>query len=174
MLEQSYRIPAEVHGDARIQPNSKQVSKEVSAPKRNRQSPTHYSISEIDMSEGLAHNGANELLSRGNALKYDGYLFERSNRSISEKISTAVNGWERLRKERNWCNTARAIYDCMTNNGACTRLQTFGEHIKTSPLIANPQLQYGLGADDTAVWHEAMDKLPVDQILHRCCAGRKV
>ena len=51
-------------------------------------------------------------------LKNRGYLYSyRGRRSISEKMSEAVNGWEQLRKGREVTGaTARIIYSYMSAN----------------------------------------------------------
>jgi|21_taG_2_1085346.scaffolds.fasta_scaffold01786_2 DNA helicase-2/ATP-dependent DNA helicase PcrA len=184
VLEQSYRIPAEVHKVAesistRIQ---NRFPKKYLPRKETGKVQRIYSVSEVDMSEGdwLVLAQANYMLSSvATQLKYDGYLFERNgHRSISEKISTAVNGWERLRKGHQIdCDTAQAIYDYMTGNGVriARGFKRFSVHDKDKVFdLPTLQLQYGLGANDTMIWHEAMDKLPmVDQIYITSLLRRK-
>ena len=53
-------------------------------------------------------------------LKNGGYLFEKQegSRSIPQKMSLAINGWEGLRKGRAvTIGTAQAIYSYMSGNG---------------------------------------------------------
>lgn len=175
VLEQSYRIPSEVHVLAeRISSRIYNRFPKKYLPRKDRGSVSRiYSISEIDLSEGdwLVLAQANYMLANvATQLKYDGYLFERNgHRSISEKVSSAVNGWEQLRKGRKIdCKTAQNIYDYMSGNGKgiARGFKKFSE-MDQDKLFDMPmlQLQYGLCVDPNKIWHEAMDKLPdVDKI----------
>jgi len=175
VLEQSYRIPFEVHKVAEgISKRIHQRFPKKYLPRKDRGMVRKiYGIQEVDMSEGewLVLAQANYMLSSvATQLKYDGYLFERNGfRSIPEKISSAVNGWESLRKDRKIdCKTAQNIYDYMSGNGkhVARGFKKFSEMDKDK-LFDMPtlQLQYGLCVDPNKIWHEALDKLPdVDKI----------
>ena len=87
----------------------------------------------------------------------------RGHRSISEKISDAVNGWEQLRKGNEVSGaTARKIYSFMSVGDRIKRgfkkLPALDDDdlVKLDDLCAN----YGLLIDGTMIWSEAMDKLP--------------
>ena len=83
---------------------------------------------DIDLSEGswLIMAQAGYMLEPvAQYLKSFGYLFEyRGSRSISAKISDAVNGWEQLRKGQSVTGqTARNIYEYMSASGARQRIK---------------------------------------------------
>ena len=121
ILEQSYRIPASVHVVAeRIASRIERRYKKVYKPRTEKGCVDRiYSVGELDMTQGgwLVMAQANYMLTPvADELKRAGLLFERNGRrSISERISLAVNGWESLRKGRTIdCTTAQAIYDYMS------------------------------------------------------------
>ena len=176
ILEQSYRIPAEVHKVAsRI---SSRIYKRFPKVYRPRKEAGHvqkiYSLDEIDLRDGtwLIMAQANYMLTPvAEELKNNGYLFERNgHRSISEKISMAVNGWEQMRKGNDIdVTTAQAIYDYMSGNG----IRVARGFKRFSDLDADKmfsidilQLQYGLIATKDMIWHEAMDKLPKVDVVY--------
>jgi hypothetical protein len=105
ILEQSYRIPASVHVVAeRIVSRIERRYKKVYKPRTEKGCVDRiYSVGELDMTKGgwLVMAQANYMLTPvAEELKRAGLLFERNGRrSISERISLAVNGWESLRKE---------------------------------------------------------------------------
>jgi DNA helicase-2/ATP-dependent DNA helicase PcrA len=183
ILEQSYRIPSAVHDVAeRIVARIQRRYKKVYLPKKERGSVRRiYSLSEIDMSEGswLIMAQANYMLTPvAEDLKNAGFLFDRNgHRSISEKISSAVNGWERLRKGRSInCATAQNIYDYMSGNGkrVARGFKRFSDMDAEKTFdMPTLQLQYGLAADPDMPWYDAMDKLPsVDQVYIRALLRR--
>jgi len=100
VLEQSYRIPKAVHEVAqRIVSRIHRRFPKVYNPRPAQGTVQRLaSIEEIDMSEGtwLIMAQANYMLTPlATDLKSQGYLFERNgSRSISEKMSTAINGWD--------------------------------------------------------------------------------
>jgi hypothetical protein len=97
-------------------------------------------------------------------LKSRGYLYSRNGRrSISEKLSEAINGWEQLRKGRSITGeAARAIYSYMSVNDRVKRgfkkLPTLDDDDTVTLDVL--QKDHGLLATDEMIWHEAMDKLP--------------
>ena len=169
VLEQSYRVPAEVHQLAeRISHRiHSRFPKEYRPRKEQGKVQRIYDLSEIDLSEGtwLILAQANYMLGGvAEDLKQGGYLFERNgHRSISEKISKAVNGWEQLRRGRSIeIDVAQAIYDYMSGNGqrVARGYKKFSDDDLGPVDLATLQIRYGLIADDSMVWHVAMDKLP--------------
>jgi DNA helicase II / ATP-dependent DNA helicase PcrA len=178
ILEQSYRIPASVHVVAeRIASRIERRYKKVYKPRTEQGRVDRiYSVGELDMTQGgwLVMAQANYMLTPvADELKRAGLLFERNGRrSISERISLAVNGWESLRKNRSIdCTTAQAIYDYMSGNGkrVCRGYKKFSD-LDKDKLFDMPtlQLQYGLAADPNMPWYDALDKLPaVDQVYIR-------
>ena len=104
VLSQSYRIPRSVHrlAESIAQRIHRRFPKKYN-PKQEEGSVTRLStIDQLDMAEGtwLVMAQANYMLSAvADQLKMAGYLFERNgSRSISERLSVAVNGWEQMRK----------------------------------------------------------------------------
>jgi len=169
VLEQSYRIPRTVHALAqKIVGRIHRRFPKVYKPKPEEGKVEHLaSIEELDMSEGtwLIMAQANYMLTPlAIELKNMGYLFERNGaRSISERFSTAINGWEQLRKGHQVSlHTAQTIYGLMTGNNV--RVSRGKKKIETddTDLFSLKKLQeeHGLLADDTMIWHEALDKLP--------------
>lgn len=171
VLEQSYRIPYEVHRVAeRIAGRIYRRFPKKYLPRKEKGSVQRiHQLSEIDMSQGdwLIMAQANYMLGPvATQLKYDGYLFERNGfRSIPEKVSSAVRGWEKLRRgQKVDCTTAQNIYDYMTGNGK--QIARGFKKFKKLDIdklfdMETLQLQYGLCVDPNTIWHEAMDKLPV-------------
>ena len=181
-LSQSYRIPKAVHF----------LAHKVVRRIRNRYPKTYkardfmgtvrniYAVNELDMSEGtwliLAQAGY-MLAPVATELKTDGYLFDyRGTRSISEKVSEAVNGWEQLRKGREVTGAvARTIYSYMSTKDRLKRgfkkLPALGDEdmVTLDQLIADHGLMELVHIVGTAwlesdirdcIWHEAMDNLP--------------
>jgi superfamily I DNA/RNA helicase len=132
-----------------------------------------YGLAEVDMTAGtwLIMAQANYMLSPvAEELKNAGLLFERNgHRSISEKTSSAVNGWEQLRKGRQiTVATAQNIYDYMSGNGkrVARGFKRFSA-MDDGKMFDLPtlQLQYGLCVGDDLAWFDALDKLPdVDRV----------
>ena len=123
VLEQSYRIPRSVHKVAQLIVSRihRRFPKVYNPRPAEGKVQRLASIEEIDMSEGtwLIMAQANYMLTPlATDLKSQGYLFERNgSRSISEKMSTAINGWEQLRAG-NLVSlaTVQAIYSYMAGN----------------------------------------------------------
>ena len=133
-----------------------------------------YAVNELDMSKGtwliLAQAGY-MLAPVATELKTDGYLFDyRGSRSISERLSEAVNGWEQLRKGRQVTGAvARTIYSYMTSKERILRghkkLTTLGDEdlVTLDQLIADHGLMPHkdlLTPIQDCIWHEAMDNIP--------------
>jgi len=168
-LSQSYRVPRSVHRIA------EGVVKRI-----NRRFPKKYepkteegivsrisTLASVDMAEGswLVLSQAGYLLQPVVAdLKANGYLFNyRGHRSISSRISDAVNGWEQLRKGNQVTGeVARKIYGFMSIKTRITRGFKKLPGLLDEDLVTLGQLQsnHGLLIDNDLIWHEAMDKLP--------------
>ena len=166
VLEQSYRIPRSVHEVAtRI---VKRIHHRFPKNYRPREVEGKVerlpSLEEVNMSEGtwLIMAQANYMLSPlAEDLKSHGYLFERNgSRSISEKLSTAVNNWELLRKGGTIDEpTAKILYSYMSGNGVRVergKKQITGETFTLKSLRED----HGLLADSEMIWNEALDKIP--------------
>jgi len=174
ILSQSYRVPAQVHDIA--ENIVKRIHKRF--PKRYEPKPAPgrvgriTSLDSLDMSEGswliLAQAGY-QLQPVAEELKSNGYLFNyRGHRSISEKISDAVNGWEQLRKGREVSGeVARKIYSFMSLKTRVKRGFKKIPGVDDKDFVTFDYLvaDQGLLATTEMIWSEAMDKLPeVDRV----------
>ena len=169
-LSQSYRIPLEVHRLAErvVGRIDKRFLKDYEPRVDSLGSVRRiFSIEEMDMSEGswliLAQAGY-QLQPVATELKSSGYLYEyRGHRSISEKLSDAVNGWEQLRKGRDIPGaTARKIYAYMSVGDRITRGFKKLPGLEDQDIVNMQSLtaHHGLLADDSMIWSEAMNKIP--------------
>jgi len=169
ILDQSYRIPSSVHElaskvSSRI---NKRMPKEYK-PRDERGSVTYAnSINDIDMSDGswLIMGSADYMLGPiKEDLKSNGFLFRSGDvRSISEKISDAVNGWEQLRKKQViYGSTARNIYSFMASGKRVARGYKKLNGLEDADMVCLNDLieNFGLLANDQMIWSEAMDKIP--------------
>tara|TARA_R100000664_G_scaffold33571_1_gene51074 strand:- start:1360 stop:2874 length:1515 start_codon:yes stop_codon:yes gene_type:complete len=169
-LSQSYRIPAQVHNVAEKIVNriSHRFSKKYLPRKEKGSVQRVFRAGELDMSEGtwlVLAQARYMLYPIEDELKNSGYLFEKLNgyRSIPEKLSEAVNGWEQLRKgESVSLATAQTIYSYMSGNGVkiargFKKIKGLEEEMYTLNRL---QKEHGLLIGEDIIWHEAMDKLP--------------
>jgi DNA helicase-2/ATP-dependent DNA helicase PcrA len=168
-LEQSYRIPQSVHtvADKIVSRITDRYPKRYLPRQEQGTVERIYDLSEADLSHGswLILTQANYMLDPLDAtLRSMGYLFERPRqRSISEKLSEAVNGWEALRKGNEVSlHTAQCVYGYMSGNGVrITRgHKKILEDETATFTLEKLQKQHGLLASEDQIWHEAMDKLP--------------
>ena len=182
VLSQSYRIPRSVHrlAESIAQRIHRRFPKKYN-PKEEEGSVTRMSdIAEIDMSEGtwLIMAQANYMLSDiASQLKTNGYLFERNgSRSISERLSVAVNAWEQMRKGRPiTLKAAQVVYSFMSGNGSHVargkkKIEAPDDQLFTIELL---QKEHGLLIDDSLIWHEAMDKIPGNDRIYITALLRK-
>jgi superfamily I DNA/RNA helicase len=168
-LSQSYRIPQAVHtlAEGVVRRIASRFPKSYE-PRAEQGRVTRIStINAVDMTEGswLILSQAGYLLQPvARDLKSSGYLFNyRGHRSINEKLSEAVNGWEQLRKGREVSGAvARKIYGYMSLGGRVLRGYKKLVGLEDHDLVDLPTLiaQYGLKATDEMIWSEALDKLP--------------
>ena len=168
-LSQSYRIPRVVHSLAegiasRI---TMRFPKRYEPKKEEGKLVRINSVASLDMSEDswLVMAQAGYLLqSVAQDLKAGGYLFSyRGHRSISERQSLAVNGWERLRNGKMVTgDVARKIYSFMSIKTRVTRGFKKLPGLDDDGEVNLEQLQehFGLLATKDMIWHEAMDNLP--------------
>lgn len=182
VLEQSYRVPASVHPVAeRIANRIRRRVPKTYLPREEQGKVQRISdINSLDFNEGswlVLAQAAYFLNDVAEDLKSRGFLFNRNGyRSISEKLSEAVNGWEQLRKgQRVTGRTARTIYGYMSINDRVKRgfkklpALDDDETVSMDELIANhglvelvhlvgtPRLEENIR---NCIWHEAMDKMP--------------
>ena len=169
-LEQSYRIPRSVHRVAEnIVNRIHNRFPKTYRPRDNMGSVQRiYDISQLDLSHGswliMAH--ANYMLHPiADSLKRMGYLFMRGHdqRSIPEKMSIAINGWEQLRKGRSIdVGSIKAIYGFMSGNNIRIKrgFKKINEDDDVLLDMKTLQEHYGLLVGDDVIWHEAMDRIP--------------
>ena len=169
-LLRSYRVPKKVHALAdrivnriknrrskRYLPNNLEgaVKKVSSAQSIN-----------LDQGEWLVLAQCNYMLiSIAEMLKSQGVLFEfHGTRSISEKITTAVRGWETLRRGKKIdLVTARKLYAYLKVGSRVQRGFKKMASVDSKNLFSLEDLQknQGLLATVDMIWHEALDGLPV-------------
>ena len=168
-LTQSYRIPFEVHKLAErvAQRLNRRFIKKYDPQDRKGDVNYRTTIEDIDMSNGswlILAQAAYHLANVKDYLKASGHLFIfRGSRSISESLSDAVNGWEDLRKGRKITGrTARNIYSRMSLNTRVKRGYKKLPSVEDTDFLTMSDLitNFGLIANDTMIWHEAMDKIP--------------
>ena len=168
-LSQSYRVPSEVHKIA--EGVVRRITRRFPKRYEPRGEPGNVArintIQSLDMTQGswlILSQAGYQLQPVANDLKSNGYLFTyRGHRSISEKVSDAVNGWEALRKGKEVsAETVRKIYGFMSTGDRVKRgfkkLPGLDDQdmVNMQDLIVN----HGLLADTNMIWSEAMDKLP--------------
>jgi hypothetical protein len=170
VLKQSYRVPKAVHA----------LAERIASRIQNRFPKTYLprdemgqiirvpGIYSIDMSEGqwlIMAQARYMLYEIETELKNGGYLFERQSggRSIPEKMSLAINGWESLRRGKTITfAAAAAVYSYMTGNGV--RIKRGHKKINAEEDdvfdLNSLQQHHGLLATIDMIWHEAMDRIP--------------
>jgi DNA helicase-2/ATP-dependent DNA helicase PcrA len=169
-LSQSYRVPKAIHQVAEnvVKRIHRRFPKQYN-PKQERGKVSRINtISALDMTEGswlILSQAGYQLTPVANDLKSGGYLFTyRGHRSISEKISDAVNGWEQLRKGFEVSGeTARKIYGFMSIGDRIKRgfKKLPGVDDNTMLLMQDLIDAHGLLPDiPNMIWSEAMNKLP--------------
>jgi superfamily I DNA/RNA helicase len=168
-LSQSYRVPSDVHRIAEgvVRRINRRFPKKYEPKKETGNVARINTISSLDMSQGtwlILSQAGYQLTPVATDLRSNGYLFNyRGHRSISEKISDAVNGWEQLRKgEEITVEVARKIYSFMSVGDRIKRgfkklpgLEDT-DFVKIDALFAN----HGLLATQDMIWSQAMDKIP--------------
>ena len=168
-LEQSYRIPSAVH---RVAENVvRRITRRFPKKYQPREEPGNVTrintINALDMAQGdwlILSQAGYQLTPVAQDLKSNGYLFNyRGHRSISEKISEAVNGWEGLRKGKEVSGkVARIIYSYMSTGERVKRGYKKLPGLDDSDMVKLDELcaNYGLLATGDMIWSQAMDKLP--------------
>jgi len=169
-LLRSYRVPKTVHRVAdRIVRRIKNRRAKLYTPKEDstgsvKRVATPHSVN-MNEGEWLILAQCNYMLIPiAEMLKSQGLLFElHGKRSISDKVTTAVRGWETLRNGKQIdLNTVRLMYSYMRAN---TRIKRGFKKISTTtenPLFSLEDLQqnHGLLANVGMIWHVALNGLP--------------
>jgi DNA helicase-2/ATP-dependent DNA helicase PcrA len=168
-LSQSYRVPRRVHTLAEsIVSRIKSRYPKQYEPREALGNVQHISrLEDLDLSEGqwliLAQAGY-ILYPVVEMLMSYGYLFtNKGHRSISAKISSAVNGWEQMRKGKSiTLETVKDVYSFMSTGKRVKRGFKTMSGADDSNLFNMKQLQdeWGLMIEKDLIWREALDKLP--------------
>ena len=175
VLEQSYRIPASVHTLAEsIVRRIKRRFPKTYKPRKETGSVSRINeIRELNMDTGswLIMAQANYMLTPlANELKNLGYLFERNGqRSISERLSAGVNGWEALRKGRAIeKKIADKMYSLMSGNNKhiARGMKKIKGNSDDTFTLEELKEHHGLLVDKDLVWYEALDLIPDQDIVY--------
>ena len=168
-LSKSYRVPKSVHNIAEsvVRRIARRFPKQYEPRDDLGNVARITTINAVDMAQGswlILSQAGYQLQPVANDLKSNGYLFTyRGHRSISEKISDAVNGWEQLRKGKEVSGeTARKIYGFMSLGERVKRGFKKLPGLEDQDLVNMQALtvNHGLLADPNMIWSDAMDKLP--------------
>jgi DNA helicase-2/ATP-dependent DNA helicase PcrA len=115
------------------------------------------------------------------ALRAQGIVYESSTgkSSLDPRALRAVSTWETLRagREAVTVNEARGMYEFISSNTGVKRgykkLAALGEE-EDEPVDMRMLIDYGgLLVDPTLVWHEALDKLPREEMSYMLAARRR-
>ena len=174
-LSQSYRVPRLIHRTAEniVSRITSRYPKKYE-PKNEDGNVQHISrMEDLDVSTGqwliLAQAGyiLNPVVE---FLKSSGYLYtHKNNRSISSKTSSAVNGWEQLRKGKSiTLETAKDIYSFMSTGTRVKRGFKTMSGADDSNVFNMFQLQddWGLVIGEELIWREALDRLPEESRVY--------
>ena len=168
-LTQSYRIPKLVHDVAEnvVRRIGRRFPKKYEPRSEMGKVTRINSINSLDMAHGqwlILSQAGYQLTPVAHDLKSSGYLFNyRGYRSISEKVSEAVNGWEQVRAGKQITGkVARIIYSYMSVGERLTRGFKKLPGVDDTDLFTFDALKnnYGLLADKDMIWSLAMNKLP--------------
>lgn len=168
-LSKSYRVPKSVHNIAEgvVRRIARRFPKQYEPRDDLGKVARITTINAVDMAQGswlILSQAGYQLQPVANDLKSNGYLFNyRGHRSIREKLSDAVNGWEQLRKGNEVsAETVRKIYSFMSIGERVKRGFKKLPGLEDQDLVNMQALtvNHGLLADPDMIWSEAMDKLP--------------
>lgn len=187
VLGQSYRVPRNVQDLASrvISGVRMRRSKKWSARKGdNGVVSRHKSFDEVDVDTGdvliLARN--NYVLTEQvvPVLKNEGVIFEVDGKSsIDRKVLRAVTTWEELRKgdEPQRLGDVREMYGYISTNTGVKRgfkqLPTYGDDPDEPVTMRDLVNTGGLLVDPLKIWHEALDRLPTEEMSYMLAARRR-
>jgi DNA helicase II / ATP-dependent DNA helicase PcrA len=168
-LSTSYRIPRDVHDLAEkvVRRIARRFPKRYEPKEERGHVARITTINALDMSQGtwlVLSQAGYQLQPVAQELKSSGLLFNyRGHRSISERVSEAVNGWEQLRRgEQVYGDVARTIYSYMSVGDRIRKgfkkLPGIQDDDKVS--MANLRAMGGLLLEEDLIWSQAMDRLP--------------
>lgn len=169
VLPQSYRVPVmvQVLADQVIKRVGRRIPKEWQARAEQGEVKFITDISQADMKEGqwllLARN--KYLLEAYEQHCVDSsYLFDSINSPIKSDAVAGIKVWEDLRKGNQVpLSSVYLAYDLMTTRVGCA----YGSKKKVEEaeerLVYIEDLKKSYGLLTTAIWHEALDRIPKDQ-----------
>jgi len=168
-LSQSYRVPSSVHEIA--QSIAKRIHRRFPKdykPRKERGRVLHVSsIEDLDLSSGdwlILSQAGYTLHPAASWLRSGGYLYNyRGSRSISQKLSDAVNGWESLRRGHTVSvDVVRKIYSLMSTGDRVKKGFKKLTGVDSDAFFSMQDLvqDFGLLATEDMIWSEAMDKIP--------------
>jgi len=165
VLQQSYRVPLEIHALADRVVNRIRVRQpKVWNPREERGRILFYSdFQHVDLTSGqwLVLAATNYLLNGMHTwLKSEGILFERhGQRSIPENVLSAVLGWEALRRgESITPQVVRNIYKFLPAEAVSRGHKTLSSMVDEGLFsMKRLQAQHGLLTED--IWHKALSKI---------------
>lgn len=168
-LTKSYRLSRQVH--ARAQEIVKRIKHRFDKPFSPRDEEGsvsyHNDADEVDMSAGtwlvLARNSY-QLRSIEEYVRQRGWLYE--SKTFHSEASEAVHAmidWERLRRGRTvTLDRVRVIYKFMSSGRGVARQHRDLVGVNNSEEVSLDDLQQRFGLLTTAIWHEALDRIPAD------------
>ena len=174
-LSQSYRVPRRIHciAETIVSRISNRYPKKYN-PKKEEGSVQYISrVEDLDVSEGqwliLAQAGY-ILKPVVETFRSSGYLYtHKGHRSISSKISSAVNGWEQMRKGKSiTLETVKDIYSFMSTGNRIKRGFKTMSGADDSNLfnMADLQKEWGLMVGEELIWRDALDRLPEESRVY--------
>jgi DNA helicase-2/ATP-dependent DNA helicase PcrA len=186
VLGRSYRVPPviqqvanDVIGGVRERREKKWKPRERSKGSIDR----HRSFDEVDVTSGgvmvLARNIYVMREQIEPTLRREGVIYEINGKSsIDVKVLAAAVTWEDLRAERPaTLGEVRRMYDYMGTGVGVKRghkkLPTYGEDPDTPVTLRDLVETGGLLVDPKKVWHEALDKLPTEDMSYMLAARRR-
>jgi DNA helicase-2/ATP-dependent DNA helicase PcrA len=168
-LTKSYRLSRAVH--ARAHEIVKRIKHRFDKPfdPRDEEGSVSYhnDADEVDMSEGswlvLARNGY-QLNAVEERVRQRGWLYE--SKTFHAEASDAVHAmldWERLRRGRRvTLDRVRVVYKFMSSGRGVARIHRDLLNVDDSEEVSLDDLQQRYGLLTTAIWHEALDRIPAD------------
>ena len=175
VLEQSYRVPAEIHSLAT------NISSRIKGRYPKRYFPKNesgnvqriYGPEQLDMSSGewLILSQANyQLQPVAQDLRHRGIYFEeRGHPSVRPKISAALHAWQQLRRgEAVDLASAKTVYAFMRGNGSRVARGSKTIRADEDETFTLDQLQqhHGLLATAEMRWEEALNRLPDVDLIY--------
>lgn len=108
-------------------------------------------------------------------LRQQGVIYERhEHSSVSPKLLSAISSWEDLRAGRAvTVGEVRLVYEYMSSGRGVARGQKTLPKFQEEDLVGLDQLQREGGLLTTAIWHEALDRLPQDDMRYLRAARQR-